>query len=185
MPIPLGILAVAGAGAGAAGAYDLLETVTLGSDTSSITFSNLNNYSTYKHLQFRGVVQGAGANFWALRMNGSSATEYSYHNVFADGGSGFSQNDYNQDWSIISHLPLRGNESNTFLPFVADVLDFSNSTKNKNIRMHLGLVSASITRIGLYEAQRANTAALTSLTFLATNDNFSSGSRISLYGIKG
>ena len=38
------------------GAYDLLETTTLTSSASSVTFSGLGSYTDYKHLQIRMVI---------------------------------------------------------------------------------------------------------------------------------
>ena len=60
MPIPLGVLAVAGAGAAPSGpgAYELIETTLLSSAQKQITFSNLNTYSTtYEHLQIRASIR--------------------------------------------------------------------------------------------------------------------------------
>mgnify|MGYP003645637262 FL=1 len=58
-PLPLGILALAGVTGGGA-AYELLETTTLNSGASSITFSGLSAYSDFKHLQIRGTQRLTG-----------------------------------------------------------------------------------------------------------------------------
>ena len=56
-PLPLGILALAGV-TGGGPAYELLESTTLSSGASSVTFSGLSAYATdYKHLQIRAVTQ--------------------------------------------------------------------------------------------------------------------------------
>ena len=57
MPIPLGILAVAGAGAGGGNSFDLLETTVLSSAASTVSFTGLSGYTQYKHLQFRYVAR--------------------------------------------------------------------------------------------------------------------------------
>jgi hypothetical protein len=187
MPIPLGVLAVAGAGAAGGGnSFDLLETVALGSDTSSITFSSLNTYSDYKHLQVRGVLQGTGSNFLGIRFdNSSGGTDYATHRISGDGSSLAGQADPSNDRMIISALPTRGNESNTFFAITCDLLNFSSTNQNKVFRGFAGTSQTSLRRSMYFTSFRASTAALTSVTFEATSANLSSGSRLSLYGIRG
>ena len=56
MPIPIGVLAQAGAGSAAlTNDYFLIQTVEANTNTSSVTFSNIPQ--TYKHLQIRHSIR--------------------------------------------------------------------------------------------------------------------------------
>jgi len=86
MPIPLGVLAVAGAGGGggAAGAYEWIETVSVGTAVSSVSFSNLNSTygTTYQHLQLRAAYRTSsvvGFTDMRLRFNSDTGSNYSFH----------------------------------------------------------------------------------------------------------
>ena len=188
MPIPLGILAVAGAGAAGGGnSFDLLETTVLTGNATTITFSNLNNYSDYKHLQIRGTGRTDDGSVLYVRMNGDTSTVYSYHGLQGNGTS-VSSSATSSANIMIALFPLAnaGNTTNIFSGFVIDILDFSNTNKNTTMRSFggnsqaVGFNTALALRSGLWN----NTAAVTSLTFTNSGGNFVSGTRLSLYGVK-
>ena len=91
MLIPFGILSAAGAGGGAVGDYELIETTILGSAASSVTFSSLDTYaSTYKHLQIRAVVRASAAGDrvnGSWRMNGDTGSNYAAHHLLGTGST--------------------------------------------------------------------------------------------------
>lgn len=187
MPIPLGIVAVAGAGGGGglANDYVRLETTILGSDTASVTFSGLGAYSAYKHLQLRCVLQDTSSATLRMSFNGTSGgTSYAVHRLQGDGSSVSSQNNTSNDRMIFASLPARGNEANTFMGWVFDVLDFGSTSKNKTVRVLGGTSQASYQRVGLYSGLWASTSAITSITLEVTGSQLASNSRLSLYGIK-
>ena len=199
MPIPLGVLAVAGAGGGAAGSnvYELLETQILANSTTDVvTFSNLNSSygSTYQHLAFRIVARGADANSGtgvALRvyMNGNGGdgggSSYATHmlrktNDNALGSEGYADTAY-------GFLGF-GSAGNTaqWTGFVADLLDPFETTKNKTVRALAGVAQTSTTStISLSSTVFKSTSAVTSVSFqFNAGWLFQSGSRFSMYGIR-
>jgi hypothetical protein len=190
MPIPLGVLAVAGAGAGpsAAGAYELLETVSVGTAVASVSFSNLDtNYgSTYQHLQIRTVVthSGAGGNALSMQLSGDTGANYAYHELIGNGSSASSSALTSQS-SIVGTVLMRQNISNTsFAAGVIDILDAFETTKNKTIRSLSGHASTE-SIVGLTSGVRLNTAAVTSITLFSIGAaNIVAGSRFSLYGLR-
>ena len=135
MPIPLGVLAVAGAGAGpvaAGNAYEWLETTVLGSATSSVTFSNLNSTygSTYKHLQLR--VAAFSSSWIAIRMNGVTTDgAYTYHELRGNGSSVTSSANAGGQTFLLAGL---GQSSTGPTALVTDFLDAFSTNKNKTIR---------------------------------------------------
>ena len=196
MPIPLGVLAVAGAGAGpvvAGNAYEQLESVILTGTQANITFSNLNtNYgSTYQHLQLRGVLRtnrsGQTNDTVIYNLNSDAANNYSWHRLRGNGSSVTSAAAANQGRMEVSDAVSAGNTAaNIFTPFILDILDPFETTKNKTTRQLVGQAATTYFGSGdisLWSNAWYNTAALTTITFDAIGD-FIAGSRISLYGMR-
>jgi hypothetical protein len=188
MPIPLGVLAVAGAGAGATGSFDLLETTVLGSNAASVTFSSLGSYSAYKHLQVRYTVKTARTafdiDFYQLTLNGVTTASYAYHHLGGNGSSVTSDNGANSSF-IYPWITVPGNATTSgFGAGILDLLDFSSTSKNKTVRIFAGQTVSATRYLALASGFYNSTNAITSMTFTFPNANALTGSRFSLYGIK-
>jgi len=182
----LGILNSQAAGAGGAGAYDLLETTTLTSSASSVSFTGLGSYSDYKHLQIRAVSRTNLANIGGavkFVFNSDTTSSYAYHKLSGDGSSVSSADFINQTGIELAVGAGGNNPANQFATLVADLLDFSNPSKNTTARC-LGGASTNFSRIELHSGAYFKTDAVTSITMTDAAD-FVAGSRFSLYGIKG
>ena len=190
MPIPLGILAVAGAGAaGGASAFDLLETTLISTNTSSVTFSNLNNYSDYKHLQIRATGRtNRSANYVDIikvQLNADTGSNYSEHGLGGNGSAVSSYGLASQTGMPAGRFTAALVAASVFGSFVTEILDFSNSSKNTTIRGLTGFNDSGDNQVYLHSGAWLNTNAVTSITLLSNSGNsFVSGSRFSLYGIK-
>jgi len=168
--------------------YESIATVTVGSGGSStITFSSIP--STYKHLQIRAISRDSRAltlNSLAMRINGDSGANYSYHTILADGSSITADgggNSSNTDYMISTGSSAL---ANTFAVSVWDILDYSSSTKNKTIRMLGGTDLNGSGRLNFTSAGWFNTNAITSLTFFGSGSaSFVQYTHFALYGIKG
>jgi hypothetical protein len=167
-------------------AYEQIATTVLGSSTSTITFSSIP--TTYKHLQVRGVFNANTSNTvtglnW--RFNGSSSVEYNAHYLYGDGSSMYSQQN-GADTQIPIQLNTLGNgASSIFSVMTLDILDYAATTKNKTTRA-LGGNGVIAPRVILGSGLWINTSAINSITFyLNSGIQFFTGTRISLYGIKG
>ena len=184
-PLPLGILALAGVTGG--GSYDLLESETLASGVSNITFDNLDTYSDYQHLQIRLVGKTTAYPGFYLQFNSDTGSNYALQRLFANGTNANSGNITNHDTMIfINSLPDESSTSNEFGAAVADILDFSSSSKHTTVRMLSGAVYDDYPSIQLHSGLWENTNAVTSIEILnAQSGNFVAGSRFSLYGSKG
>lgn len=184
MPLGLGFFAAAGAG-GSNATFDWLETTTLGSPASSITFSSLGNYSSYKHLQLRCIMQNSGSQILRVSFNGTSGTtNYATHRLQGDGSSVSSQAATSADRINLASLPTTGNESNTFMAWVIDVLDFGSSLKNTTIKVIGGTSQASFRVVGLYSGLWNDTSSVTSITLDQSSGTLATNTKVALYGIK-
>ena len=188
----LGILNQQASGGGAAPAFDLLETTTLTSSASSITFSGLSAYAAdYKHLQVRAVLANTGnSHRLTTRFNGDNTTaNYRSHNMLTTGSTPSSLNNAdNYLYRGITRFndPINGaNYSNAFGAVVSDYLDFANTSKNKTVRTMAGFGTSVQKGTDFGSGFWNNTDAITSITFLPGSGNFAANCRVSLYGIKG
>jgi len=173
-----------GAAGGIPPAYELIESSILTSDASSVTFSSIPQ--DYKHLQVRYVARSSSTvNNLFLRLNGVTTSSYAYHQLFAtSGGSVFSQNASNQTSILFEDCLVRSNQTaNAFAMGVIDLLDYASTVKNTTTRTALGRLETS--RVQFSSGLFNNTNAITSLTLQPSSLNFVTGSRFSLYGIKG
>lgn len=182
MLIPLGILAASGA---SAGSYELIETITVGSGgAASVTFSNLNTYSSdYQHLQIRMVSKSAnsGVAYTFMRMNGVSSASYSRHVMFPSGGSVASQAITSASEIVFQTLPGTS-DANSFSAGVIDILDAYETNKNKTIRFFIGTSTQS--DIGIGSGVLYSTNAISSILLQPLSGSFGQYSRFSIYGLK-
>lgn len=170
-----GILASSG---GAAGAFDLLETTVLTTNTASVTFSSLGSYSNYKHLQIRFVAKATGEGNAILRFNGDTSG-YASHQLFGNGSSVTSSFNTATDniWTAILN-------ATNWEAGVVDILDFGSASKNKTAKALASGTFSSTPYILLRSGVRLTTTAITSISLGADVGNMVSGTRVSLYGVK-
>ena len=177
----LGILNQQASGGG--GAYDLLETVSLTSVASSVTFSAINQ--TYKHLQIRVVSRttfGVTSVTDTVRLNADSGSNYSQHFLYGNGSSVNSLAATSQNYLRGVLSAGSGATANSFGRSVIDILDYNNTSKYKTSRSLMG-ADDSIT---LASTAWMSLSAVTSISITAAaSANYVAGSRFSLYGIKG
>lgn len=190
MPFGLGFFAAGGA-AQASGAFDLLQTTVLGSDTSSVTFNSLGSFSNYRHLQIRAVLKTSDNSVGrpGIRFNGvSSAGSYRAHRLIGDGSSVVSQTDGTTTEIRLDKVTANEAPTESFTPVIWDILDFSSTSKNKTVRSLHGYnnIAAFDYHVQLGSGVFLSTNAITSIVispFYGTN--FKANSRFSLYGLKG
>jgi len=192
MPIPLGILAVAGAGGGAGGpAYEFISTGTGTGSSGTISFTSIP--SSYKHLQIRGIARGTNSSsaFFYTGFNSDSGTGYQQHNLYATQSNTISAN--NVGGGPAGYYAGRagssaGGSDMVYSAHIIDILDYASTSKNKTVRNFGGLIDNSSSgekQIGLYSVLWINTNAITSVNLVLNSGSFASGTRFSLYGIKG
>lgn len=164
---------------------ELIATAYPGGSTS-VTFDISSLASGYKHLQIRAVVQTTHTGYEGLRLrfNGDTGSNYSTHYLFATGAS-FGSGAQSSTTGMYVGLASPSSASNNFGASVATINDFASSAKNKTTRAHSGIRWTS-SETTIHSGAWYNTAPVTSLTFYGdTGATFISGSRISIYGIKG
>jgi hypothetical protein len=184
MLIPLGFLASASGGVDSD--FELIETYVLGSAQSSVTFSSLASYSsTYKHLQIRAVARSTRADFdSAINVQFNATTSgYFYHELQGNASTVSSSAQTSQSSMRLGMITGNSSASNAHGAMVLDVLDAYSTTKNKTFRALTG--ATDLNRIRLTSGSLALTNSVTEIKLIDAFANFNTGSRFSLYGIKG
>lgn len=186
--IPLGFWAASGAGGAPTSAdYELISTTVLGSAAASVTFSGLGtSAAAYKHLQIRATVRSTNASSGdtiVLRLNADTGTNYSSHLLYGTGSAVGSFGESSATYIRALWSSGSSSSSNVFGAGVVDILDFSNTSKNKTVRGLTGNYGES--QIRLTSGAWLSTSAATSITIFSANGaNLDTGSRFSLYGLK-
>jgi hypothetical protein len=165
-----------------------LETVRLSSSAASVTFSNLEQYSDYQHLQVRYTSRVSetigGAGTFYVNLNSDTGANYARHQLRGNGSSVSSSSLTSTASPDVGFTTGAESAANIFGVGSIDILDPFETTKTTTIRSLTGL-SSNYNTVCLGSVVWLNTAALTSLQFETYGaHNFVGGSRFSLYGIK-
>jgi hypothetical protein len=186
----LGIFSAAGAGEVGA-TYELISSTILGSSQASVIFDVSSFASTYKHLQIRLVARSdetGSSNLRDLRIqvNADTGTNYSSHRLRGDGSGVFSDASTSQNAIFGGAMfPRPSNPTTEYGAAIIDVLDVYSTTKNTTFRVLGGAKPTGEDQILLSSGAWLNTNALTEIKLFANAGNLATGSRASIYGIRG
>ena len=181
----IGFWAVAGAGAAGAGAYELIETQLISSTVGSVTFNSIP--STYKHLELRfAILAGSSGGAPSVQLNGVTTSSYSKHGLFGNSNSVGSTGNFNQTNMTLGASNV-GAHTTYPLVGIASFADYASSSKNKTMRSVTGISQTNSTnsQVDLFSGSFYSTSVISSILIGSGGGNFVSGSRFSLYGIKG
>jgi hypothetical protein len=166
--------------------YSLATTLVGSGGASAITFSSIP--SGYKHLQIRAIARtnrSAGVDIMSMRMNSDTGNNYADHLVYGDGSS--AQTDRNSSYGTINIQRVASDNLNNGIvsPFVIDILDYTNTNKNKTVRYLGGYDANGSGRCVFGSGLWLNTSAVTTITLDSPfASNFTQYSRFTLYGVR-
>ena len=156
------------------------------SSAGNITFSSIPQ--TFTHLQLRLSNAFANANtlfFIGIQANGDTGANYAYHRLFGQGSSASSNGGGSTDFGFMIYGGGSKSVSTSTSPSVAimDILDYTNTNKNKTSRCIYGQDANGSGEVGLASGLWMNTAAITSLVIYGYGNTLATGTRVDLYGI--
>ena len=155
-----------------------LETVRLSSNAASVTFSNLQRYSDFQHLQIRAVLQVSGSSTTKLYFNGvTSTSSYIAHRLYGFNGSVVS------GVLTTENIYLGASSDENASPFVVDILDPFDTSKNTTVRSFSSNVRNVDRYVNIASGAYFSTEAINSITF-TNGTSINATSRLSLYGLK-
>jgi hypothetical protein len=177
-----------------ASSYESISTVTVGAGgQSTISFTSIP--STYKHLQIRAISRSnyggtsGGIENYVRVGNGSVDTgnNYTIHYLAGNGSTAYSGGVGTQNKTAIGYSPRSGDLANTFGAYVADILDYSNTSKYKTFRSLAGhsMNGSADGDVELWSGLWMSTSAINTIDiFPIPGYNFTQYSSFALYGIK-
>lgn len=148
--------------------------------TNTITFSSIPQ--TYKSLQIR--ISALGGGFTNLILNNVTSSIYANHKLYGYlGSTGAVATSSDDKVQLTSNT---GGTSTAPFSAIVDIIDYSSTSKTKNVRYFSGTDanSSGSSVVTLGSGMINSTSAVSSFTITKSN-NFTSGTVISLYGIKG
>jgi hypothetical protein len=188
MPLP-GILASSFRASSPAfqGDYWALNSVTLSSSASSVTFTGIPQ--NYTHLQIRCLIRSATAattDSTKFNFNGDTGSNYMRHALYGDGASaGAAASATSTTFASLGDSTAASATASVFGTYVLDILDYANTNKYKTTRAVAGYDLNGSGNIDLRSNLWMSTSAITSITFVTTSSsNFAQYSSFALYGVK-
>jgi hypothetical protein len=169
------------------GDYESIATAVGTGSSNTITFTSIP--STFTHLQIRMVASNTNASTaWSgllVRFNSDSGANYAIHYVrgggtVASAGSGTAQTS-----AFIDNVVSRSGNTNTLATTIIDLHDYASTNKYKTLRAIGGIDLNGSGVINFNSALWLNTAAVTSISLVAEQDNWTTTSKFALYGIRG
>jgi hypothetical protein len=160
--------------------YEKIQSTTLGSAASSITFSSI--AATYTDLRVVLVATGSVSNYAKINFNSDTATNYSFTTIYGDGTTAYSTRDTSNTLIWLNGGWL---QNSTTIPslYTIDIFSYAGSTYKtclttaSNDRNGSGIVSRVV---GLYRS----TSAITTIDLGVNSGNYAAGTTATLYGIK-
>lgn len=153
--------------------YEPIATNTLGSSSSSVTFSSISGSYTDLVLVIQGTHTSTGNNWIGLQYNSDTSALYSSTIVRGDGGS-VSSSRYTGDNYAGRTIITSSQQSNA----IYQIQNYSNSTTYKTCLARSDGDETDMS-VGLWRS----TAAITAVTIVNIGTSFSSGTTFTLYGI--
>jgi hypothetical protein len=181
------VVSIFNAGAAAAGDYESIATVTVGSGgQSSVSFTSIP--ATYKHLQIRAIMRGTRAvtdSEFSIRVNSDSGSNYAFHYLRGNGSTASASAGSSVTNANIGINPGANATASIYAVMVMDVLDYADTNKYKTFRTLNGYDGNGAGSVYFDSALWQSTSAITGISFSPSANNWEQYSHFALYGIKG
>jgi hypothetical protein len=167
------------------GDYESIATAIGTGSSGTITFGSIP--SGYKHLQIRSIQRVVSGNaYMKVQFNSDTGANYTYHQVFGLGsGSASADAGTSQTGAAAITVTAGSLAANIYAVSVIDILDYGNTNKYKTLRALDGMDANGSGQVILNSGLWLNTAAINSISLVASASSFTTASHFALYGIKG
>lgn len=160
-----------------------------GGSGGTISFTSIPQTFTHLELRLFGrTLNSSGTNYTAyFNFNADSGANYSRHILRGDGASAssdLSAASTASPWLCGVSLPSNTQTSGVFGVSISQILDYTNTSKNKTIKNLSGYDNNGNGMVSLSSSAWYNTAAINQITIIPDGGGFTQYSRIDLYGIQ-
>lgn len=166
----------------AVGSYYSLQSVTVGSAVSSVTFSNIP--LGFEDLQIRIIGNSSAADNASFQFNSDTGTNYTRHRLSGISTTVASSASTSVNGAYVFSTYGFPSASNYFGASIVDILDYANPNKYKTVRALSGADINSSGGVEITSNLWLNTAAIRTINIAAYAGNWNTNTRISLYGVK-
>lgn len=180
----------------AVGSYEAISSITLDATRQTVNFNNIPQ--TYSHLQLRYMIRSSGASNSSyenmfFNYDASTSNYYAYHELLANGTSATSYYSSTVSGGVggfqLDQAPGNNATGNIYGVGVIDILDYTNTNKNKIFKNFTGYDTNGGGAVVVASGLWMSTSAVTSITFINGNGTGSTNgymqySTFSLYGVK-
>jgi hypothetical protein len=164
----------------------LIESVTLSSAQSSVTFSSIPttlNGKTLRDLVLIIVPKVTAEAGWTIRFNNDSSSNYNLVAAFGQGSGAISNTASNTQQMQLGIGNLTATTTLGDVSYILQIMDYAQTNKHKPI---LGRGDKHNGAALMHAGRWANTSAVSSFTIALTNSaNIDTGATFTLYGIEG
>ena len=164
--------------------YELIETITLGSDAASITFASIPQTFTDLKMVCSARLAGTGVPSVRIRFNSDSGTNYSYTYIEGSGSSVSSGKSTGNTNIQIGNLNTSSSTANTFTSIEVYVFNYSSASLKSTSSISAMETNATTAYINPIAGLWNSTSAITAIEIIYPGSNFVTNSSFSLYGIK-
>lgn len=153
--------------------------------TNNITFNDIPQ--TYKHLQIRCIWLHSVVDVAAIiRFNSDNSANYTQHILRGNGSTVSASANTTSDGITGTSVTIQAStNAGSVGASIIDILDYTNTNKNKTVRTLAGQDVNGAGNIRLYSGLWINTNAISSISIVPNSGSLNQYSRFSLYGIKG
>jgi hypothetical protein len=164
--------------------YKPLQSISLTSDTTTVTFSGIpQDYTDLEVVISARCSNSSNANFY-YRVNGDSSSAYSVTRLQGNGSTVVSNRGSSNTVGYIGYTDAADSSSSIFGVTKIYINSYSNSTTNKTLISRTGTPGTSGTTASFVNLYRGSTSPITSISFTPDAGNWVAGSTFDLYGIK-
>jgi hypothetical protein len=157
--------------------YTPLATVTLGTATSSVTFSSIP--ATYRDLILvMDSLNSSGIEQLKLTLNSDTGSNYPYVSMRGNGSSALSSSSSANPFALLDESAF-ANATNRHIHNVS-IMDYSATDKHKTLLSRANNAAIATDAIAI---RWASTSAVTSINIFYQLGNINSGSTFNLYGV--
>ena len=155
--------------------YDLLDSVTLASSASSVTFSSISQDYGDLILVVEWTGSG-GVSFVGLQFNGDTGSNYSRVLAQGRGASGYSSTASTSAYLYAGTSAGTSEKANA----IVQIMDYTATDKHKSVLMR---DNNALDRTVMTAARWANTSSLSQIDIITSSNSYAAGSTFYLYGV--
>ena len=162
--------------------YVALDKVTVGTATSTISFTGVNQGYTDLIIVAKYGTSGSG-NSMGMRFNGDTGSNYSVTTLYGTGSVADSDRASNQTYSLFAYNITSSSSSTLDTQTILNVQNYSNATTYKTVLERTASIGSAYPGTEAGVTLWRNTNAITSIDLISIGYTFLTGSTFSLYGI--